>query len=442
MNKTVYSQLDTRWGKLPYPNNRYTLSSSGCGCVSVTHLLIETGKYHKYTPADVQPYMKQFAIAGQGTTHAGIKTALEHYGFITKEHSTMTDLFNTLKNRKYKAGILLFIGGTRGGVTWTTWGHYVAFIDYKVVGGKHYFYTKDSGGRKHTGWYCYETEMKGLVYKVWSANPTEALFPKTTYKVKFNGRGGTGAMKVITVEPGDKFVLPKNTFKRAGFQFVGWSVGKSNVVNMKHFQIGKVKYKNKAEVKNLGKAGETITLYACWKGCGPEAAALWARKVAADNTFAYGQPSTPKENNWYHGRNRAHQLGCHFCGTTVTGPKKAKKGSKWDYTYCCNAFVMAAYVHGANMKSKCGGSSTSAAPWLKITVGGKKVFKKIGKNKPYSELKPGDILLSGTHAKMYVGKINGKDCVVHAARQGWDEKSLRTNKVSGKTGKFTVIRMK
>ena len=52
-------------------------------------------------------------------------------------------------------------------MTWTTCGHYVAFTDYKVQNGKHWFYTKDSGGRKHDGWYSYEGAMKGRVAKLW-----------------------------------------------------------------------------------------------------------------------------------------------------------------------------------------------------------------------------------------------------------------------------------
>ena len=190
MNKTVYSQLDSRWGKLPYPNSKYTISSSGCGCVSVTHLLIETKKYQKYTPKNVQPYMKQFAVAGAGTTHAGISTALKYYGFTPKQHGSMADLFATLNKSKYKMGILLFIKGSRGGITWTTGGHYIAFTGYKVVNGKHYFYMKDSGGRKHIGWYCYETQMKGLIYKVWSAVPGASLMNGGTYTINFKSRGG------------------------------------------------------------------------------------------------------------------------------------------------------------------------------------------------------------------------------------------------------------
>ena len=165
----VFSQLDPRWSKLPYPNKKYTIGTSGCGCCSVTHVIIESSKYEKYTPKTVQPYMKQFAVPAQGTTWAGITESLKHYGFKPINHATLDDVFKTLAKRKKKLGIILFRKGTKGGITWTTSGHYVAFTDYKVAHGRHYFYTKDSGGRKHTGWYCYETQMKGLIPQIWTA---------------------------------------------------------------------------------------------------------------------------------------------------------------------------------------------------------------------------------------------------------------------------------
>jgi len=442
MNKTVFSQLDRRWAGLPYPVKPWTLSTSGCGCVSVTHLLIETGKYKKYTPKDVQPYMKQFAIAGQGTLWSGIKTSLEHYGFKVINHSTMTGIFDTLKNRKQKMGIILFRKGTKGGVTWTTSGHFVAFLDYKVSNGKHYFYVKDSGGRRHTGWYCYETQMKGLIPQIWSALPPAEpkkvvkTAEKQTYKIKFAKNGGSGSMQTITCEVGKKIKLPKNLFKRTDFEFVGWSVGKSKYVNMDHFQLGKVKYKNEAAVKDLAAAGKTVTLYACWKGCGALAACLWARKIAKDNSFMYGAAS----GIWNNGRDRAHQVGCYFCGTTRTGPKRAKKGSDWEKTYCCNSFVVAAFVHGANLAEKCVGGSTRASWWPSWKPGGKRRFKILGTNLKYSELPPATVLCSGTHVKLFTG--NGMiNRVTHAAGEGWTKKSIRTELVSGRIGeKYTAVK--
>lgn len=169
MRTKVFSQLDTRWAGLPYPNKKYTIATSGCGCCSVTNVIIETSEFWMYTPKDVQPYMKQFAVPGQGTRWAGITKSLEHYNLKTINHATTGDLFKTLNKRKSRMGILLLRAGTKNGITWTTQGHYVAFTGYKYKDGKHYFYIKDSGGRRHTGWYCYEKYIRGLVVQCWSA---------------------------------------------------------------------------------------------------------------------------------------------------------------------------------------------------------------------------------------------------------------------------------
>ena len=184
MNMTIYRQYDSRWGGKPYPISASSFSGNGCGCVACTHILIEQEKYKSYTPEPVRQYMvsQGFAVAHQGTTWAGIPKTLDHYGFDAKEHATMSDLFTTLNERKKAGkaclGVFLFGAGTRGGVTWTSGGHYVAFTDYKVEGDKHYFYTKDSGARCNDGWHCYETTMKGLIPKVWSAD-----MATTKYKV-------------------------------------------------------------------------------------------------------------------------------------------------------------------------------------------------------------------------------------------------------------------
>ena len=57
MRKKVFSQLDPRWSGLPYPKKPYTIGTSGCGCCSVTHVIIESDKYKNYTPKNVQPYI-------------------------------------------------------------------------------------------------------------------------------------------------------------------------------------------------------------------------------------------------------------------------------------------------------------------------------------------------------------------------------------------------
>jgi hypothetical protein len=195
MKSAIFRQYDSRWGKLAYPNSRYTMSGSGCGCCACTHLIIEQPQYSHYTPKNVRPYMvKQgFATYGNGTTWAGITATLKHYGFkVTKPNisTSMTAAWKEL-NKGNRAGILLFTAGSRGGVTWTSGGHYVAFLDYKVKNGKHYFYTKDSGARKNDGWHCYETTMRGLLPQMWivelpKVKPGKYYTVGKTYTAQYN----------------------------------------------------------------------------------------------------------------------------------------------------------------------------------------------------------------------------------------------------------------
>lgn len=205
MQDVIYRQYDSRWGSLPYPTKSYSFANNGCGCCSVTHILIEMPEYAHFTPKNVRPYMvdQGFATKGHGTTHAGITKTLQHYDLDPKMHDGMQSAFDALGKmpKGRRAGILLFKSGTKGGITWTSGGHYVAFLDYKVVNGKHYFYTKDSGARKNDGWHCYETQMQGLIKEIWTVELPEPKKGKyytvgKTYKVVAGVNVRTGASSI------------------------------------------------------------------------------------------------------------------------------------------------------------------------------------------------------------------------------------------------------
>ena len=177
MNKTLYKQADSRWGSKPYPTRSSSFAGNGCGCVACTHLIIEQEKYKNLTPEPIRKYMvKQgFAIAGQGTTWSGITRTLKHYGYEVTHIDINDPMSKAWKELDLgnRMGVILFLGGKApNGTVWTAGGHYVAFTDYYVgKDGRHYFYTKDSGGRNHDsakyGYYSYERSMKGLVYQMW-----------------------------------------------------------------------------------------------------------------------------------------------------------------------------------------------------------------------------------------------------------------------------------
>lgn len=197
MNTKIFRQYDGPWAKKPYPTKGCTVSGAGCGLVACTHIAIEQERYKNWTPNDLRPWMvaQGFAVVNQGTKWEGITQTLKHIGHtnvVRVYNDPMSVAFKEL-NKGNRIGIFLFKSG-RGGssrVLWTTCGHYVAFTNYKYENNKHWFYCKDSGGRKHDGWYSYEGTMKGVVYKMWIVeriNPIKATVPTVKPTVTADGK--------------------------------------------------------------------------------------------------------------------------------------------------------------------------------------------------------------------------------------------------------------
>ena len=166
-----------------------------------------------------------------------------------------------------------------------------------------------------------------------------------------------------------------------------------------------------------------------------QAAVDWAIGIANDNSFHYGRKS------W------AHHNGCYFCGTNQKrGSAKQKAGasaSACAKTYCCNPFVTAAFKHGAGAKEidcRVARKRINLANDSNRALNNKKAFSRIAKPKSVTSLKPGDILLTPTHAMLYAG--DGK--VVHAShhdngRRGdyWNS-SIKCGKISSTQWKRTT----
>lgn len=194
----TYKQADSRWGRKNY-NGSSTMATAGCGPTSVAMLAYAVDG--KTDPWDVALYMKKhgYAVRNQGTAWSGIPAAMKSFGLKDVQWvSAMADVFNYFS--KGYCGVFLFRAGSRGGICWTTGGHYIAVTDYKVQNGKHYFYTRDSGGRNHTGWYCYETQMKGLIPQIWvgkvqGVTPTPT--PTPTGKLTVDGKFGIQSKKAM-----------------------------------------------------------------------------------------------------------------------------------------------------------------------------------------------------------------------------------------------------
>lgn len=201
MTSPIYRQNDSRWSKIKYPKGKYNIGSSGCGCMATLHCVIEQPKYANYKPKDIVGFMRQYATMGNGTKWVGIKKGLEHYGYKAKQIgngviSNPSSVWTEL-NKGNRIGVIRMISGKRGGVRWTSSGHYIMFQDYKVKNGKHYFKIKDSGYRHNDGWFCYETTMKGMfgpVFiaerkdpKVQNLKPYPKELPEATIKLGASG---------------------------------------------------------------------------------------------------------------------------------------------------------------------------------------------------------------------------------------------------------------
>lgn len=166
MSKT-FSQRDSRWGSLVYTRGGSTMAHAGCGATSMAEIIVNNPNYKDADPRTTRKWLMANHYNISGTTWEGITKGLQHFGFIVSSPGTMQALFDKLASGQYKWGILNFKAGSRGGVTWTSGGHYVAFTAYKYENGQHWLYTRDPGSRKHTGWFSYEKHMKGLIKKVW-----------------------------------------------------------------------------------------------------------------------------------------------------------------------------------------------------------------------------------------------------------------------------------
>lgn len=175
-NTTTYKQYDNRWRWWVYPRKGWYLNGCGCGCLSVFHCVLELERYLGKSVTDIMKmvygYMKQYAVAGDGTKRDGITAGLKHFGFADVYRcgsAPMSELFKRLNKEGAHVGVLLFRGKGPDGTVWTSGGHYIGYGDYRVRDGRHEFYLFDSGSRNHSGWYSYEKSMRGCVIDAWSA---------------------------------------------------------------------------------------------------------------------------------------------------------------------------------------------------------------------------------------------------------------------------------
>ena len=131
--------------------------------------------------------------------------------------------------------------------------------------------------------YADQAKVKNLAKKAGAAVTLYAVWRRGSFTVKFDGNGATsGAVKAQKMDTAAKTALTANAFKRAGYEFLGWSTKKDATT---------ATYANKAKVKDLAKAGKSVTLYA-----------VWSLPAWAHGTFnGWGSYWSPSRNAWFDG---------------------------------------------------------------------------------------------------------------------------------------------
>lgn len=117
----------------------------------------------------------------------------------------------------------------------------------------HFWAQVFSGG---TGTSDKRTGTRDVVVYVGIADGRDSIV--RDYTIAFSANGGSGSLAPLKVLYGEAVQLPANPFTRSGCIFIGWATSKADT------KKGVVKFKNKAEVKNMTANGGIVALYAVW----------------------------------------------------------------------------------------------------------------------------------------------------------------------------------
>lgn len=395
----TYRQYDSRWGKKNY-NGSSNYATAACGPTSCANILYAINP--KITPLTTGKYMQThgYAIRNNGTAHAGIPACLKHFGAQNVGQVVkMADVF--ARCAKGDVGVFLFGAGSKGGVTWTTSGHYIAVTGYKASNGKHYFRTFDSGGRRHDGWYCYETTMKGLIPKIWLckaerkkiSKPTgkySGTIPAPTLKIGSSGAGVVALQKFLNwyhpawkLDPDGKFGS-KTENALVDFQYAegltddGIYGKKSQARAKTYWQVTSTPAKPAATTTTTAPAPTTKVSGKCidvsywqgkisvenWKKIKKTCAyAICRASYTSQSKFSLSKDST-FETNFKNAQTAGLKVGAYHYSQAITveeAKKEAKylcdilKGHKVDFYVVCD------FEYGGRLNSKIGKKASDIA---------------------------------------------------------------------------------
>lgn len=451
MSFGTYRQYDSRWGRKNY-NGSSSYATAGCGPTSCANILHAINP--KITPLTTGSYMKShgYAIRNNGTAWNGIPACLKHFGAQdVRQVDKMADVFK-LCSKGY-VGVFLFRKGTKGGVTWTTSGHYVAITGYKYQNKKHYFRTFDSGGRKHDGWYCYETQMKGLIPRIWlckipTPKPAKPLpKPKPTY---------TGKLPAVAFKKGAKGDHVKLWQKFLNWYHPAWKLTVDGKCGNKTESATKAFQKNEgltpdgvvgAKTIAKAKAYTAKTAPVAKKTTAATKTSTAAKKTATKLTNAQKLLKKMDELAWAYGT--AKKKIDYKTGAPKAVCKKALKKYGWadskaEMSDCGNN--VSAVVREAGVSKSFKALHGTKTPFPKSEKGFDIVLK--GKKIPSGFLKPSDIIRykkqnGNQHVQFYFG--DGKVCEASHHNRYFaivkDEKKYNNSKIA-KISTVQVLRAK
>lgn len=122
-------------------------------------------------------------------------------------------------------------------------------------------------------------------------------------------------------------------------------------------------------------------------------ACAWAVTIAGDNRFHYGLKPMSQHN------------GCYYCNTqTLVGGRSKLGVNDYEFSYCCNPFVHAAFAHGGKEKTMLQVCQRGTSYDFHKGRGydNSPLFAKLGKP-AMSNLKKGDVICFNNHVMLYIG---------------------------------------
>ena len=212
---------------------------------------------------------------------------------------------------------------------------------------------------------------------------------KTTAKISYRAGAGTSMKKVGTFKKGQELTIVLEAkakdksiwYKiRYGKKYYYVSAAKIQIIEQKTVLETVV-----STITGTTPPAEVVQSKAAAKIA--KKSASWAKNIANDNSFHYG--------NGLH----SHHNGCYFCGTQPKSKQKYVK--QWEKTYCCNPFVTAAYAHGGKepfMLDLCRRGKSYMAPEFKKC----ELFANLG-HPDQADLLVGDVLCASGHVAIYIG---------------------------------------